>query len=436
MQLGVLKCHECTTHHDTQWSHTKTKYTSSTSTSTSTSTPSTSTAPSSLPIDPSTGLPPPSMEDFQQFLKHLSNPDGNGKELLKALGADDQTMPDFMKLLQEMSSQPMDPTFLNALSALDAATNNTTPPATTQTNTQNKTETNSTTSTSTSTSTSSPSPSSTTTATTTTTTSNSSSTAPTDSVTDAIRMIAEGAKKLPQTNTSSAPGVDSQFDEILNKVLGDMGNLGLDKAMNGAQGFGPASGDSASDDKKDSGEIDKFVETIMGQMLSKDYLYQPIKELADKYPAYLASNREKLAEAELTNYEKQHACIQKIVVTLEAEGNNQTQIMSLMSEMQSYGSPPAELVEGFLPPGFNPSQPMPGFGPGGPFASLAGLNNNVGQQQANTSGGEMPAMNAQEEEMMKRILDAMMADASHPSAAGQNFPPGAPPPLPNDCKMQ
>lgn len=102
--------------------------------------------------------------------------------------------------------------------------------------------------------------------------------------------------------------------------------------------------------------MDGMIEKMMEQMLSKDYLYEPMKEITNKYPVYLAENAHKLSVEEKQNYEKQYDCFVKIVAAFEKIPNDSKLIMSLMTEMQNYGNPPKELVTDFLPPGFDPNQ--------------------------------------------------------------------------------
>jgi peroxin-19 len=104
------------------------------------------------------------------------------------------------------------------------------------------------------------------------------------------------------------------------------------------------------------------VEKMMGSMLSKEYLYQPMKDIANKYPAYLRDNEGTLSATDMANYRQQQRCFDRIVALFEAEPqapDTSQQIMQLMNEMQQYGSPPKDLVADFMPPGFDPSQPLP-----------------------------------------------------------------------------
>jgi peroxin-19 len=127
-------------------------------------------------------------------------------------------------------------------------------------------------------------------------------------------------------------------------------------------------------------ELASFLESMMDQLMSKEILYEPLKELHDKFPDYLASHlpeghsREETKSADSsarplkpisvddhTRYLSQQRLISKIISkfddpkyddeakTPEADAARK-EIINLMSELQSLGSPPEELM-GPLPAG-------------------------------------------------------------------------------------
>ncbi|KAI0300478.1 Pex19 protein [Multifurca ochricompacta] len=102
--------------------------------------------------------------------------------------------------------------------------------------------------------------------------------------------------------------------------------------------------------------LQTLLEEMMGQLMGKEVLYEPLKELNDKFPSYLASNADKLSASDLARYRAQHACASKIVAVFEdprykdEDPKMATEIVTLMSEMQEHGAPPAEIM-GELPPG-------------------------------------------------------------------------------------
>ena len=95
-----------------------------------------------------------------------------------------------------------------------------------------------------------------------------------------------------------------------------------------------------------------MMETMMQSLLSKELLYPAVKDLADKFPDWLADNRDKLPSDEFDRYNKQFDLAQKIChefeKTVEDDVGKKKQfevVMDLMQSMQSCGNPPGDLVE-------------------------------------------------------------------------------------------
>jgi peroxin-19 len=47
---------------------------------------------------------------------------------------------------------------------------------------------------------------------------------------------------------------------------------------------------------------DDIVDGMMEQLLSKDLMYEPMKQVADRYPAWLEANTDNLPETDLERY--------------------------------------------------------------------------------------------------------------------------------------
>ncbi|XP_045508825.1 peroxisomal biogenesis factor 19 [Colias croceus] len=128
----------------------------------------------------------------------------------------------------------------------------------------------------------------------------------------------------------------------------------------------------------DAGQTDgnmfvPFMQGMMQSLLSKEVLYPSLKELVDKYPAWLEANRGKIEAKELERFEQQQDLMQRVCAELEPESESDSEdvkrarfqtVLELMQRMQDLGQPPTELVgdiaappEGFAPaPGQDPSQ--------------------------------------------------------------------------------
>merc|ERR1712130_534761 len=97
-----------------------------------------------------------------------------------------------------------------------------------------------------------------------------------------------------------------------------------------------------------------MMEGMMQSLLSKDLLYPAMKELAEKYPDYLADNRAKLSEEEYAAYNKQCELTRRICFKFEEENAEKDTeamkkerfeaVMAMMQEMQALGHPPKELT--------------------------------------------------------------------------------------------
>ncbi|KAK0457681.1 Pex19 protein family-domain-containing protein [Desarmillaria tabescens] len=157
-----------------------------------------------------------------------------------------------------------------------------------------------------------------------------------------MNKLKQSESDLKAEGSTSASDPDLAGIEALLKDLGMGENGGLD----------------ASEET-----IDGFFEKMMGQLMSKEVLYEPLKELSDKFPGFLANPPADLTSEDKQRYQTQMACVQKIVAVFEAPGYDDKnaadmkKVVDLMSEMQSYGAPP-ESIMGPLPPGL-------GFGPDG-----------------------------------------------------------------------
>jgi peroxin-19 len=59
---------------------------------------------------------------------------------------------------------------------------------------------------------------------------------------------------------------------------------------------------------------------MMEQLTNKDILYEPMKELDDKFPKWMQDNKEKVAKEDLTRYEEQQTLVREITARFERQG--------------------------------------------------------------------------------------------------------------------
>ncbi|KAG9017703.1 Peroxisome chaperone and import receptor [Tulasnella sp. 427] len=166
------------------------------------------------------------------------------------------------------------------------------------------------------------------------------------------KSIREAMERLKNSENSSKADAANSNDPLqaLLAQLGDMGDLG---------------------DLGDAEDVQGLLENMMSQLLSKDLLYEPLKELDEKFPGYFKENESKLSKEDLEKYKRQQTLISQTVKVLESpdySDNNPEktgEVMKLMTEMQTLGSPPQEIM-GELPPGFALGEDgLPGMGPDG-----------------------------------------------------------------------
>ncbi|GKV38043.1 hypothetical protein SLEP1_g45994 [Rubroshorea leprosula] len=98
-----------------------------------------------------------------------------------------------------------------------------------------------------------------------------------------------------------------------------------------------------------SQNMESIVENMMQQLLSKEILHEPMKEIGDRYPKWLEEHKDGLSIEEYERYSRQYQLIQELNIVYENEPNNFTKIFDLMQKMQECGQPPNDLVQELSP---------------------------------------------------------------------------------------
>lgn len=98
-----------------------------------------------------------------------------------------------------------------------------------------------------------------------------------------------------------------------------------------------------------SQDMESIVETMMQQLLSKEILHEPMKEIEDRYPKWLEDNKVKLSTEEYGRYKKQYEFIRDLNKVYETEPSNFNKIVELMQKMQECGQPPNDIVHELAP---------------------------------------------------------------------------------------
>ncbi|KAF8252890.1 Pex19 protein [Wilcoxina mikolae CBS 423.85] len=112
----------------------------------------------------------------------------------------------------------------------------------------------------------------------------------------------------------------------------------------------------------EAGEEDfsNMLVNMMEQLTSKEILYEPMKELYEKYPEWIRKNEAKESKENMVRYREQFSIVKDIVLKFD-EPNYKDEndadreyIVERMQKMQSAGAPPQELMgdmgQGLEPP--------------------------------------------------------------------------------------
>lgn len=166
-------------------------------------------------------------------------------------------------------------------------------------------------------------------------------------------------------NTKNQQGSEPNVDESINRLLDGINQAATASPMNNTNNMMPDNIDPTQfeqfseemmssimyefekmNNKSDSNDI---VDDVMKQLLSKDLMYEPMKEVCTRFPKFLAENKEGMSNEEYEKYGKQYQYFQRIVRVYEVEPNNYDRLMELMQEIQEYGQPPVEIIKDLAP---------------------------------------------------------------------------------------
>ncbi|XP_072109332.1 peroxisomal biogenesis factor 19 [Mobula birostris] len=158
------------------------------------------------------------------------------------------------------------------------------------------------------------------------------------------------------------PASQQEFTSCLQQTLSGLAKnasdlqgseLSEEELSQAMDGLGLGDGDS------EAGLV-PIMQGIVQGLLSKEVLYPSVKEIADKYPEWLESQRPSLPEEELQRFQQQHRLMGRICAEFEAERDGEPEdrknarfetILDLMQQLQELGTPPKELAE--VLPGLN-----------------------------------------------------------------------------------
>ncbi|KAK9927566.1 hypothetical protein M0R45_024747 [Rubus argutus] len=96
-------------------------------------------------------------------------------------------------------------------------------------------------------------------------------------------------------------------------------------------------------------DMGSMVETMMQQLLSKEILYEPMKEIGEKYPKWLKENEATLSKEEYGRCFLQCELIKELNEVYENDSSNYNKIFEIMQKMQECGQPPNAIVQELAP---------------------------------------------------------------------------------------
>jgi len=147
---------------------------------------------------------------------------------------------------------------------------------------------------------------------------------------DTINKTMERMQASGQEATAAATADDT--DDILAEIMKQMA------AGGGMDGEG------------NEEDFSKMLLGMMEQLTNKEILYDPMKELHDKFPEWMEKNKDAVSKDDLARYKEQQKLVAEIVAKFEEKTYTDSSvpdreyIVERMQKMQAAGSPPADLV--------------------------------------------------------------------------------------------
>ncbi|KAI9829778.1 MAG: hypothetical protein M1819_006015 [Sarea resinae] len=180
----------------------------------------------------------------------------------------------------------------------------------------------------------------------------------------------EGARGSARTDTGAAPSegpsskikrakpAEDTFQETIKKTMERMQQSGEQASAAAAEGdpddilaqllneLQKEGGEGAGNEE----DFSKLLAGMMEELTNKDIIYEPMKELHEKFPAWMENNDATVPSEDLIRYKEQQLLVGEIVRKFEDEDYSDSKaadrefIVERIQKMQAAGSPPADLV--------------------------------------------------------------------------------------------
>ncbi|KAH9473207.1 hypothetical protein Pst134EA_000282 [Puccinia striiformis f. sp. tritici] len=121
--------------------------------------------------------------------------------------------------------------------------------------------------------------------------------------------------------------------------------------------------DNSAKAKSDENQLQTILQSFMEELMSKEIMYEPLKDMNRLFPDWITENRAKLSKEDLNRYETQSQIIEQVISKFEdpkwdleekSGGENfnirQKEVIDLLTKMQDCGPPPKEIL-GDMPAG-------------------------------------------------------------------------------------
>ncbi|GAB7361448.1 hypothetical protein MBLNU230_g1504t1 [Neophaeotheca triangularis] len=169
---------------------------------------------------------------------------------------------------------------------------------------------------------------------------------------------AQGSTK--SSASASAAGKEENFQDTIRKTMERMQASGESASAAASSSANAPSAEDAmlaemmkqlgAGGEGGEGDFNSMLMSMMTQLTNKEILYEPMKELHDKFPRWMDENKDKVSQEDRKRYEEQQKLVGEIVGKFERPGYtdeneaDREYIVERMQKMQAAGSPPPDLV--------------------------------------------------------------------------------------------
>uniref|UniRef100_A0A060T1P4 ARAD1C22286p n=1 Tax=Blastobotrys adeninivorans TaxID=409370 RepID=A0A060T1P4_BLAAD len=164
---------------------------------------------------------------------------------------------------------------------------------------------------------------------------------------------AKGTGSSAAPSSSSAGGFQDTISQTMNRLKESRQDLDEQQSQFSSEADFLAKMMKELESASGSGDgmdMTNLLDEMLQELSSKEILYEPIKEMNDKYPAWLEKNGNSLPKDELERYKKQQKIVREICQKFEApdysdsDAETRKFITDRMQEMQDSGAPPQALM--------------------------------------------------------------------------------------------